>query len=444
MNEERIERQQPHSDEAEASVLGAVLLDKDALFEVLEILRPQDFYQEKHKEIFEAVRALAQRSEPVDIVTVSEELKKRNRLDMVGGAGYIGRLSADVPVTSNAAPYARIVAEKAMLRSLISAASEIEKRGYQDQTDAREALEFAEGRIFEIAQSRQTREYAPLKDVLYENLQLIDAAAKNPGGLTGVTTGFIDLDKQTSGLQRSDLIILAARPSMGKTALALNIAQNAAIKGGAKVMIFSLEMPKTQLGQRLLAMEARVDSQKLKTGALEREDWEKIQPALDKLYQAEIFIDDTPGINVMEIKNKCRRLKADKGLDLIIIDYLQIMGYEGRSDNRQQEITTICRFLKQLAREMDCPILLLSQLSRGPEQRTDHRPVLSDLRESGSIEQDADMVIFLYRDSYYNKESEAGNLCEVNLAKHRNGPVGKIDLTWLEKYTKFADSARKG
>lgn len=437
------ERIPPHNDDAEKSVLGSVLLDKDALYEVLEILRPEDFYSEMHREIYSAVIELYRKSQPVDTLTLSEELKKRKSLEMVGGRAYIALLSTFVPSTSNAGEYAKIVAEKAILRKLIGTASDIIEKGYQEKTDSAEVLDFAERGIFEIAQSRQKKDYTLIKDILWSNIARIDEMSKLEGNITGLTTGFIDLDAKTSGLQKSDLIMLAARPSMGKTAFALNIAQHAAVKSKAKVLIFSLEMSREQLGQRMLSMESRIEMQKLKTGNLERRDWDQIHLALDTLSKTSIYIDDTPGITAMEIKNKCRRLKAEKGLDLIILDYLQLMSYEGRAESRQQEITALSRFLKQLAREMECPVVVLSQLSRAPEQRTDHRPILSDLRESGSIEQDADIVIFLYRDEYYNPETtDKPNICEVNIAKQRSGPTGSIELTWLGKYTRFVDKSR--
>jgi len=437
------ERIPPHSDDAEKSVLGSILLDKDALYEVLEILKTEDFYNEMHMEIYSAVIELYRKSQPVDILTVSEELKKRKSLEMVGGRAYIALLSTVVPSTSNAGEYAKIIAEKAILRKLIGTASDIIEKGYQEKMASAEVLDFAERGIFEIAQSRQTKDFALIKDVLWDNIAKIDEMSKLDGNITGLTTGFIDLDARTSGLQKSDLIMLAARPSMGKTAFALNIAQHAAIKAKAKVLIFSLEMSRDQLGQRMLSMESRIEMQKLKTGSLERKDWDQIHIALDTLSRTSIYIDDTPGITAMEIKNKCRRLKAEKGLDMVVIDYLQLMSVEGRSESRQQEITALSRFLKQLAREMDCPVVVLSQLSRAPEQRQDHRPILSDLRESGSIEQDADIVMFLYRDEYYNPETtDKPNICEVNIAKQRSGPTGSIELTWLGKYTRFVDKSR--
>ncbi|MBP3385044.1 MAG: replicative DNA helicase [Firmicutes bacterium] len=440
-----MERIPPHNDEAERSVLGSAMLDKDALFDVVEVLHPSDFYNEGHKEICAAITDLYKKSAPVDVLTVSEELKKRNSLEMVGGRAYIAALSADVPSTSNAAEYAKIVSGKAMLRNLISTAGDIMQNSYEENMETNAILDMAEREIFEIAQKGQKSDFAHIKDVLLENINIIDKMSQLEGNLTGLTTGFRDLDQLTSGLHRSDLIILAARPAMGKTAFALSVAQGAAIKGSASVMIFSMEMSKEQLGQRLLSMESRIEMQSLKTGKLERRDWDQINMALDSLSKASIHIDDTPGISIMEMKNKCRRLKAEKGLDLIVIDYLQLMSIEGKkTENRQQEISTLSRNLKLLARELDCPVIVLSQLSRAVEQRPNKRPMLSDLRESGSIEQDADIVIFLYRDEYYNPDTDKPGECEVIVAKHRSGPTGTVDVTWLGKYTRFADKSSVG
>ena len=438
------ERIPPHSIEAEKSVLGAALLSKDALLDVVEIVKAGDFYDSNHREIFEAIQDLYRRSAPVDALTVSEELKKRNSLEMVGGRAYIASLSSGTPTTSNATEYAKIVVESAAIRRLISTADDIVTKGYESSMDAGQMLDYAERGIFEISQSRQKGQYAHIKDVLLENIEIIDRASQMDGGLTGITTGFKYLDSMTSGLQRSDLIILAARPAMGKTAFALSLALNAAVKGGASVMVFSLEMSKEQLGQRLLSMESKVSMQNLKTGRLERRDWDDINIALDVLSKANIHINDTAGINIMEMKSKCRRLKGEEGLDLVVIDYLQLMTPEGRADSRTQEISVISRNLKLLARELDCPVLVLSQLSRAPETRTDHRPMLSDLRESGSIEQDADIVIFLYRDEYYNEDTESPGECEVIVAKQRSGPTGTVKVTWLDKLTKFVDGMGGG
>ena len=438
-----VERIPPHNAEAEKSVLGAAMLSKDALADVIDEVSSEDFYDAAHKEIFEVMIELFRNNITVDLVTVCEELRKRKSLEMVGGRPYIATLSSVAPSTSNAAEYAKIVAEKASMRRLIKTAEDIQEKGYEEAMDAADILDYAEKGIFEIAQKGQKSDFAPIKEVLLENVAMIDKAIQTQGQVVGLPTGFKRLDEVTSGLHRSDLIIIAARPAMGKTAFVLNIAQNTSIKSGASVLIFSLEMSKAQLGQRLLAMESRVEMQKLKTGNIERNDWDRINMALDSLSRTNLHIDDTPGISVLEMKNKCRRLKAEKGLDLVIIDYLQLMKGEGKSsDSRQQEISNLSRYLKLLAREMDCPVMVLSQLSRAPEQRQDHRPILSDLRESGAIEQDADMVIFLYRDDYYNPDtSEKPGVCEVNIAKHRSGPTETIDLTWVARYTKFSDKA---
>ena len=435
------ERIPPHNEEAEKSVLGAVMLNKDVLSEVLEEVTADDFYNESHREIFRAIWELYKENTAVDMLTVCEELKKRKALDMAGGRAYIATLTAEVPSTANAVEYAKIVAEKATLRQMIKTSEDITEKGYDAKMDAGEILDYAESGIFKIAQKRQKNDYAKIQDVLLTNIKIIDQAAQNKDKIVGIPTGFKDIDEKTSGLQRSDLIIVAARPAMGKTAFALNIAQQSAVKAGSSVIIFSLEMSKEQLGQRLLAMQARVEMQKLKQGDLDRKDWDRITMALDELNNTKIVIDDTPGISIMEMRNKCRRLKAEQGLDLVVIDYLQLMSIQGKTDNRQQEISTISRNLKLLAREMDCPVIVLSQLSRAPEQRQDHRPILSDLRESGSIEQDADIVIFLYRDDYYNENTEKPGVCEVNIAKHRSGPTDKVELTWVSRYTKFSDKA---
>ena len=435
------ERIPPHNEEAERSVLGAVMLNKDVLSEVLEEVTADDFYNESHREIFRAIWELYKDNVAVDMLTVCEELKKRKSLDMAGGRAYIATLTAEVPSTANAVEYAKIVAEKATLRQMIKTSEDITEKGYDAKMAAGEILDYAESGIFKIAQKRQKNDYAKIQDVLLNNIKIIDAASQNKDKIVGIPTGFKDIDEKTSGLQRSDLIIVAARPAMGKTAFALNIAQQSAVKAGSSVIIFSLEMSKEQLGQRLLAMQARVEMQKLKQGDLDRKDWDRITMALDELNNTKIVIDDTPGISIMEMRNKCRRLKAEQGLDLVVIDYLQLMSMQGKSDNRQQEISTISRNLKLLAREMDCPVIVLSQLSRAPEQRQDHRPILSDLRESGSIEQDADIVIFLYRDDYYNENTDKPGVCEVNIAKHRSGPTDKVEMTWVSRYTKFSDKA---
>lgn len=430
----------PHSLEAERSVIGACLLSRDALADVMEIVRDDDFYEGANREIFKTIVEMFRENTNVDLVTVSDALKSRKSLDMVGGRAYVASLAGEVPSASNASEYAKIVAEKASMRRLIRLSEQIRERGFDENESPRETLDYAESEIFRLAQSQQRTDYTPIKEVLVSDINLLEKAVKNQGQITGVTTGFRELDAVTNGLQKSDLIILAARPAMGKTAFALNIAQNAAIKGGATVMIFSLEMPKEQLGQRLLSMEASVEMENIKKGKLEKDDWERILTAADNLSKTNIVIDDTPGVSVFEIRNKCRRLKSERGsLDLVIIDYLQL--FRSEMDNRVLEIGNWTRNLKLLARELDCPIIVLSQLSRQVDSRTPPRPMLSDLRESGSIEQDADIVIFLYREDYYNEESERPGVCEVNLAKHRSGPTRAIDLTWVARYTKFSDMA---
>lgn len=440
---QQLERIPPHNDEAEKSVLGAILLDKEVFFQASEVIGPEDFYSHAHQEIFQGMVDLYQRDEPIDAVTLSDCLNRRKSLEAVGGRGYIALLSNAVPTTANAVQYAKIVREKAMLRRLIQVAGDIVEKSYGEKLESEQVLDHAEQTIFEVAKNRQSSQYATLREVLNKNIDSIQEAEKSGGVIPGLSTGFADLDKMTTGLQKSDLVIVAARPSMGKTALALNIAQNAAIKKKARVVIFSLEMSREQLGLRLLSMESRIDSKKLRMGDQKNYDWVDINRALDKLAKADILIDDTPGIGVMEIRNKCRRITAEKKIDLIVVDYLQMMSSDRSLENRQQEVTTISRYLKQLAREMECPVLVLSQLSRASEKRPgSHRPLLSDLRESGAIEQDADVVMFLYREDYYKEDAEEkSNICEIIIAKQRTGETGTVKLTWIPAVTKFADRA---
>lgn len=436
------ERIPPHSEDAERSVLGAMMIDSNALLDVLELLSPGDFYNQKHKEIFDSALDLNRRFMSVDMITVTDELRSRGTLSMVGGPSYVASLTAEVPSTANAVSYAEIIREKSMLRQLIKASSFIMDESFDGKSNAQDVLAYAEKEILGISKSAQKKDVIPLKDVLWENLNEIDELAGADGSITGLTTGFADLDMRTSGLQKSDLIIVAARPSMGKTSFALNIAQNAALKSNANVLIFSLEMSTAQIGQRMLSMEACIELSELRRGNLSRTDWEDLNLAVDRLSKSGIYIDDTPGISISEMKNKCRRIQAERSLDLIIVDYLQLMSIKGYSEGRQLEVSTLSRMLKQLAREMECPVIVLSQLSRAVEQRQDHRPQLSDLRESGAIEQDADVVMFLYRDEYYNPETtEKPNTCEIIISKQRNGPTGSLDLAWLSKYTKFADKS---
>ena len=437
----QIERIPPHNDEAEKSVLGAVLMDAEVFSDISEILKPEDFYNKAHSEIYSCMLDLFRGNEAIDVVTVSERLTKRKSLEAAGGRAYIAHLSTFVPTTANAVQYARIVEEKAVLRRLIGAAGEITEQSFSEKLDSRDVLDHAESVIYEISQNKQSSEYEDLKVILGRNIEAIQEAERNGGVLPGLSTGFKRLDEMTTGLHKGDMIIVAARPSMGKTAFVLNIAQHAALKSKARVVIFSLEMTSEQLGMRFLSMDARVDSRKLAVGDIDAEDWETVNEAAERLSNADIVIDNTPGIGVMEVRNKCRRINAKRKIDLIIIDYLQLMSGDRSSDSRQQEVTQISRYLKQLAREMDCPVIVLSQLSRAPEQRLgDHRPILSDLRESGAIEQDADAVMFLYREDYYKSpEEEKSNTCDVIIAKHRTGETGVATLVWMPKYTKFAD-----
>ncbi len=427
----------PHSIEAEQSVLGAMMVNKEAINTAVEIIRPDDFYKQVNKEIFEAILGLFNRNEPVDLITLSEELKRRGTLDNVGGITYIANLSSSVATTANVKYYCKIVEEKSILRRLISSSDEIIAKAYEDNEDINAIIEKAEKNIFDITQGSHKEGFSPINEVLLSSFAQIEERAANKGTLTGLTTGFIDLDNKLSGLQKSDLVLLAARPSMGKTAFGINIATNAAVKAGAKVAIFSLEMSKEQLVQRMISATSHVDLQKIISGNLVDNEWMQVVNSMGPLSQINVFIDDTAGISLMEMKAKCRRLKIEKGLDMVLIDYLQLMQLDGHTESRQQEISAISRGLKGLAKEMECPVIALSQLSRAPELRADHRPILSDLRESGAIEQDADVVMFLYRDEYYNQESEKKNIGEVIIAKHRNGPTGNIELVWKGEYTKF-------
>ncbi|MBQ3661539.1 MAG: replicative DNA helicase [Firmicutes bacterium] len=442
----QMERIPPHSDEAEKSVLGAALIDTETFYGISEILKPDDFYSESHKEIFRSMMDLYQRSEPIDVVTVSESLKRRNNLEAVGGRAYIAFLSTVVPTTANAVQYARIVSEKAMLRRLITAAASIVEKSYEEKLDADKVVDFAEATIFDVAKTKQTTEYSDLKDVLSTNLETIKEARERGGVLPGIPTHFQDLDKRMNGLHKSDLIIIAARPSMGKTAFALNIAQNVAMKEDKRVVIFSLEMPKEALGNRLISMDSRVDSRKLEIGDLSDEELSDVLESIDRMSGKDVIIDATPGIGVMEMRNKCRRIDAQRKIDLIVVDYLQIMSADVPGESRQQEVSNISRYLKQLAREMECPVIVLSQLSRASEKRQgSHRPMLSDLRDSGAIEQDADVVMFLHREDYYRTaDEEPDNICEVILAKQRNGETGTVRLTWIPRFTKFVDRYVEG
>ena len=425
----------PHNSDAERSVLGSAMLNKDALFDVIEIVSPEDFYNKANEEIFSAIRDMYNAGKACDIVTVTEEMKKRGTLAAAGGS--------DIPSTTNAVEYAKIIAEKAALRRLIQTSEEIRDNCYGSKDTSENIMDSAEKKIFAIAESGQKRDYTSIKDVMFTDMDIISKRSMQADSLTGITSGFRDLDEKLGGFQKSDLVIVAARPGMGKTAFALNVGLNAAEKGNANVLFFSMEMSKEQLGQRLISMKANVDMEDISKGNVQGEKWREIIMASEAIGNCSINIDDTPNPTLYEIRNKCRRMKADQGLDLIVVDYLQLM--IGKTENVVQEVSQLTRSFKLLAREIDCPVILLSQLSRLPDQRVNnHRPVLSDLRDSGSIEQDADIVLFLYRDDYYNKESEKPGVCEVNVAKHRNGPPGIVDLTWVARYTKFSDRAKQG
>ena len=442
MDEQQIMRVPPHNIEAEQSVLGAIIMDHEAIAVASEMIRSTDFYRPDHQEIYASIMDLYTSGSPVDLITIQNRLSERGVLDQIGGIGYLAELATIVPTSAHIKQYAKIVEEKAILRRLIKASQEIAAKGYAGEEKIDDVMGFAEKQVFDILQNRHTEDFSPISEILVTAIDKIEDAHTNKGGVTGVSTGFIDLDYKTAGMQPSDLILVAARPSMGKTAFSLNVIQSAAIKHKKKVAVFSLEMSKDQLVNRMLCAEAMVDAQKVRTGNLDPQDWDRIAKAVPIITAADIYIDDTPGISVMEMRAKCRRLKLEKGLDLIMIDYLQLMSGNGKTDSRQQEISEISRSLKALAREMSAPVIALSQLSRACEARADHRPMLSDLRESGAIEQDADVVMFLYRDEYYHPDSEKKGIGEIIIAKQRNGPTGTVELVWLGQYTKFANMTK--
>ncbi len=437
------ERVPPQNIEAEQSVLGAMLIKKEAITQAQELLRPDDFYREAHRIVFETMLELAGDNEAVDLVTLTEALRKKEMLEKVGGISFITALANYVPTAANIVYHAQIVKEKSELRHLIDAATEIASAAYEATDDVKDIMDDAEKKILAVAANQTGGAFEPIRRLVIDTIGRIETLYENQGGLTGISTGFRDLDRDTSGLQKSDLILVAARPSMGKTAFTLNIATYAALHGHT-VAFFSLEMSKEQLVQRMLCSEGGIDSQRLRTGQLEDGDWDKLIATADRISKASIFIDDTAGINIMDLRSKARRLKAEHGLDLIVIDYLQLMQGRTKSnnDNRQQEISEISRSLKALARELDVPVVALSQLSRSVESRTVKKPMLSDLRESGSLEQDADIVMFLYREDYYDQETERKNITEVIIAKHRNGPIGTIELFFQKEFTKFRDLSR--
>ena len=435
-----LDRMPPQSIEAEQAVLGAMLIEREAIVKVVEQLKESDFYREDHRLLFKTMVELYSKGSPVDYVTIVDALRSAGKLEQAGGITYLGTLSNIVPTAALVKSHARLVSEKALLRSLIYAATSIAEMGYESSEEIQNIVDTAEKKIFEVTNRRGGQDFVHVREIVHEALEKIEKLQDNPGKLTGVATGFSDLDGLTSGMQPSDLVLIAARPSMGKTAFVLNICANAAIKQKSAVAFFSLEMSKEQLVQRMICSESAVDSQKMRSGMLEERDWGKLLKGANMIASAPIFIDETPGITVLELRSKARRLKAEHDLKLIVIDYLQLMsgGGSSREDNRQQEISEISRSLKALARELRVPVLALSQLSRGVEQRQNKRPMLSDLRESGSLEQDADIVMFLYREDYYEREVQsANNEAEVIIAKHRNGPTGTVKLFFHKQFTRF-------
>ena len=443
MEEALIKRILPHSIEAEQSVIGSMLMGREAIMAASEMLTSDDFYQHQYGVIFDAMVELFNEGKPVDLVTLQNRLKEKDLPPEITSMEFVRDLLNAVPTSANVRHYATIVSEKAVLRRLIRLSEEIENECYLNKEPVEVILEETEKRMFQLLQQRNSGDYVPIRQVVMNTLENIERASKTKGSVTGLPTGFTDLDYKTSGLQNSDLILVAARPSMGKTAFVLNIAQYVSLRKNIPVAIFSLEMSKEQLVNRLFAMESGVDSQNLRTGNLKDEDWSKLIESAGMIGESKLIIDDTPGISIGELRSKCRKYKLEHGLDIVIIDYLQLMTGSGRrTDSRQQEISDISRALKALARELNVPVVALSQLSRAVEQRTDHRPMLSDLRESGAIEQDADVVMFIYRDDYYNKDSEDKGIAEIIIAKQRNGPIGTVNLVWLPDYTKFANIQR--
>ena len=443
MDEALIKRVLPHSIEAEQAVVGAMLMDRDAILTSSEIVSGEDFYQKAYGVIFDAVVEIYNEGKPVDLVTLQNKLKEKDVPPEVSSLEFIRDIITAVPTSANIRYYARIVAEKSTLRKLIRTVGEIENDCYAGKESLEVILEDTEKKVFDLVQRRNSGDHVPIRKVVMNALQRIEAASKSTGSVTGIATGFFDLDVMTSGMQPADLVLIAARPSMGKTAFVLNIAQHAAFKLNKSVAIFSLEMSKEQLVNRMFSLESSVDAQHLRNGKLDETEWEKLIESAGVIGNSKLIIDDTPGITIQEMRSKCRKFKLEQGLDMIIIDYLQLMSGGGKSESRQQEISEISRSLKALARELNVPVLSLSQLSRAVEQRPDKRPMMSDLRESGAIEQDADVIMFIYRDDYYNKDTEKPGVAEIIIGKQRNGPVGTVELAWMAKYTRFANLAGK-
>lgn len=430
----------PHDLDAEQAVIGSMLTDADAVASSIEVLKPEDFYRADNRIIYEAMFNLYNRSEPIDIITVKAELESMGRFEQVGGLEYLAGLPDKVPTTANVQKYINIVEEKSKLRDLIKTANDIIELGYDPTEDVDDIMENVEKKVFNLTQGKNQKGYSPIKDVLVDSFTQLEELYNRKQHITGVPSGFADLDYRTAGFHGSELILVAARPAMGKSAFALNIATNAAVRADVPVAIFNLEMSKEQLVNRILCSEAMVDSNKVRTGKLEEEDWSKLAEAIGPISASNIYIDDTPGISITEIRAKCRKLQVEKHIGMVIIDYLQlIQGTNKRGGSREQEISEISRSLKIMAKELNVPVIALSQLSRAVEQRPDHKPMLSDLRESGAIEQDADIVMFLYRDDYYNPDSEKKNIAEVIIAKHRGGSTGSVDLRWFGSYTKFTN-----
>ena len=430
----------PHDDEAEQAVIGSMMTDKDAVISAIEVLKPEDFYREDNKTIYNAIMNLYAKAEPIDIITLKDELTSLGKLEPIGGLEYLATLPDKVPTTANVEKYIKIVEEKSILRSLIKTANELIEIGYDQNEEVEILMDNAEKKIFDLMQRKSQKGYSSIRDILVDSFTELEQLYNQKQHITGVASGFIDLDNKTAGFHNSDLVLIAARPAMGKTAFALNIATYAAVSANTPVVVFSLEMSKEQCANRILCSQAMVDSEKVAKGDITDEDWSKLAIASGELSEsAGIFIDDSAGINIAEIRAKCRKLKLEKNIGLVVIDYLQLIQGSGNTKSREQEIAEISRSLKILAKEINVPVIALSQLSRAPEARPDHRPMLQDLRESGSIEQDADIVMFLYRDDYYNPETEAKNIAEVIIAKHRAGPTGTVELLWMPSYTKFAN-----
>lgn len=443
VDENILKRILPHSMEAEQSVIGSMIIDSEAITAASEILTGDDFYSRQYGILFETMVEIHDGGYPVDLVILQERLREKDVPPELSSLEYVRDLINAVPTSANVKHYANIVSEKAMLRKLIRLNEEIANNCYSGKESLEFIMEDTEKRVFELLQRKDSGEFVPIRTVVMNALDKIESASKSKGSVTGIPTGFTDLDYRTAGMQPSDLVLIAARPSMGKTAFVLNIAQYVAFKKNLPVMIFSLEMSKEQLINRMFSLESSVDAQKLRTGQLNDQDWERLIESANIIGKSKLMIDDTPGISISELRSKCRKMKLEMGLSMIIIDYLQLMTGNGRSESRQQEVSDISRALKAVARELNVPVLALSQLSRAVEKRDDKRPMLSDLRDSGAIEQDADVVMFIYRDDYYNRDTERKGVSEIIIAKQRNGPIGTVELAWLPEYTKFANLERK-